>query len=66
MLAILRLLARKAYRNTRDGFANDSFIQPEWNDDVRNAEVVVIGCMEDECNTINCGLEEFGLTEYTF
>lgn len=65
MLAISRLLVRKAYRNVRDGF-DDGFIQTEWMEDARNTEIVVIGCNDDECNIINHELEELGLTECTF
>lgn len=64
--AISRLLARKVCENACEDFDDGTFTLKEWMDVGRNTEIVVISCIKDECNTINCELEEFGLTECTF
>lgn len=63
---ISRLLAKKAYGASYGDSDDDGFTLTEWLFDGRNTEVVVISCRNDECSTINCELEELGLSECTF
>jgi hypothetical protein len=66
MRTISKLLADKTYKNACEASDDDGFTLTEWLEDGRNTEVVVISCRAHECNTINCELEELGLSEYTF
>ncbi len=66
MRTISRLLASKSFSNSDEHFDDGGFTFKEWLFDGRNTEVVVISCRDGGCNTINCELEELGLSECTF